>query len=366
MGIFATIVVFIILPVILVILLATAIRMNIIMLIEAVAIAIIIWTSILFLMFITHRFYYQADQFSAILLFLILPISGTILTARLTPKLLLWAIFSTLPALFCLIIALAISPSQPFKFVSILYAPPIILVICFIAGVLHLMFFPRLDEGRCASVNNDDGHQPFRIRTLIVVMAGTCGLGYWFTPPQINFPVTGTVIEAGSRKPIAGAYVLAIYERDNGKGQEVCIASKGVYTGVNGKYEFPITAFNYFSPRYIAAIKPRYFMSRASDGPAKPISVYSDPRAYFTNRNIVLTRQEVGLPVSVVADGSTRIGPCEDAPNAEDAQASTFFLRMEIEESIRLGVRTNAEIALCRQDFSINRQPKENCDRKKK
>ena len=366
MGAFATIVVFIILPVALVSLLAMAIRTHIVTLIEAVAIAVMIWTSILFLMFIINRLYYQADQFSAIMLFLVLPVSSTILTARLTSKLLLWAILSTLPVLFCLIIALAISPSQPFKFVAILYAPPIILVICFIAGVLHLMFFPRFDEGRCASVNNDDVYQPFRIPTLIVIMAGTCGLGYWFTPPPINFPVTGTVVEAGSLKPIAGAYVLAIYERNAGNRQEVCIASKGVYTGVNGKYEFPITAFNYFSPRYIAAIKPRYFMSRASDEPAKPISVYSDPRAYFTNRNIVLTRQEVGLPVSVVSDGSTRIGPCEDAPNAEDAQASTLFLRMELEESIRLGVRTNAEVALCRQDFSINRQPKENCDRKKK
>jgi len=366
MGAFATIVVFIILPVILVILLAMAIRMQIVILIEAVAFAVMIWTSILFLMFITHRLYYQADQFSAILLLLILPILGTILTARLTSKLLLWAIFATLPAFFCLIISLAMSPSHPFKFLAILYFPPIILVTCFIAGVLHLMFFPRLDEGRYVSVNNDDVHQTFRIRILIVVMASTCGLGYWFTPPQINFPVTGTVIEAGSRKPIAGAYVLAIYERDNGKGQEVCIASKGVYTGANGKYEFPITAFNYLSPRYIAAIKPRYFMSRASDEPAKPVNVYSDPRAYFTNRDIVLTRQEVALPVSVVAEGSTRIGRCEDALNEEDAQASALFLRMELEESIRLGVPTNAEVALCRQDYSINRQPKENCDRKKK
>jgi hypothetical protein len=95
---------------------------------------------------------------------------------------------------------------------------------------------------------------------LSLTMAASCEL-----PPSdggIGFEYTGRVLYEDTKEPIEGAYVLAVYEKvDLGwaGASRNCIKTKGMTTGKDGKFNFPIDKLDGNSPSQAFAIKPDHF-----------------------------------------------------------------------------------------------------------
>jgi hypothetical protein len=222
---------------------------------------------------------------------------------------------------------------------------------------LYEKFRPRQHELTAETM----AEQPSDMRPLVLAgaMALTCGLGYSFSPPKLDFGMTGTVIDATTKRPIAGAYVVALYHRHQ-HSLSHCVMSRGMYVADDGKYKLPITGLNQDSPRYVAAIKPGYFAKRFNDHPRQNANVYTDPRAYFTGRDIELTPQNAAKPERVTPDHNAD-GSCDDVQSVEDAAASIQFLKIELEESTRLGVPSDALKSICRLQNAPAKQVDQNC-----
>src|SRR5450759_1147278 len=78
----------------------------------------------------------------------------------------------------------------------------------------------------------------------------------------IDFEFTGNVRDKETKEPLEGAYVVAIYyirEASAGVGSFNCQKTKGMYTGKDGKFHFPIEKLNNLSPGEVTAIKPGYY-----------------------------------------------------------------------------------------------------------
>jgi hypothetical protein len=95
---------------------------------------------------------------------------------------------------------------------------------------------------------------------LSLTMAASCEL-----PPSdggIGFEFTGRVLYEDTKEPIEGACVLAVYEKvDLGwaGASRNCIKTKGMTTGKDGKFNFPIDKLDGNSPFQAFAIKPDHF-----------------------------------------------------------------------------------------------------------
>jgi hypothetical protein len=72
--------------------------------------------------------------------------------------------------------------------------------------------------------------------------------------------LTGTVRDATTRAPIAGAYVMAVYYQSGGElfahSARWCFKTRGMYTGNDGRYRFPAEGDG--RPE-LKVIKPDYF-----------------------------------------------------------------------------------------------------------
>ena len=65
-----------------------------------------------------------------------------------------------------------------------------------------------------------------------------------------------------TKQPIEGAYVVAIYREQvvsMAAMNSWCVKTRGMYTGKDGKFRFPVENLKGNSPLYAGAIKPGYY-----------------------------------------------------------------------------------------------------------
>jgi hypothetical protein len=146
--------------------------------------------------------------------------------------------------------------------------------------------------------------------------------------------VTGTVLDAATRVPIAGAYVVAVYDEwlaSEAVSTFRCAKTKGMTTGTDGRFAFPVDP-KLGVPNFVA-IKSEYLF----DGQDEP-----DPRGRkqrgmdpLKNRELYLKKQDEQNPDLFAYAVSSAI--CHNARTREDALAGAKYVRMVASEHRRYG-----------------------------
>ena len=151
----------------------------------------------------------------------------------------------------------------------------------------------------------------------------------------ITFEFTGTVRDQETKEPIEGAYVVATYDVFK-SGFDVssrnCMRTKGMFTGNDGKFHFPIERLDGMSPSNVTAIKPGYYGNKREAGDPREHKQQS-PAAY-TNRDHYLVKQDPEKPNFRYGDGQEQ---CIHAETREAVEASVQFLKIKLSEVTRLG-----------------------------
>jgi hypothetical protein len=193
-----------------------------------------------------------------------------------------------------------------------------------------------MDIGRGALlVNTRTAGNVLRLGALLLcgAIAGCAGASGSLSLPygKIDFEFTGTVFDAVTKQPIEGAYVFASYREPVGVNSR-CYKTRGMYTGKDGKYRFPIEKMDGYSPWFTSAIKPGYFFG-SFDTPKRDVWNRQDASSY-ADRNLYLIPQDPAKPSSLIGSGEER---CHGARTKVDAAAGAHFLRIELSEKIRFG-----------------------------
>jgi hypothetical protein len=152
---------------------------------------------------------------------------------------------------------------------------------------------------------------------------------------QIDFELTGTVLDSVTKQPIEGAYVFASYREDDGPPPSFkswCARTRGMYTSKDGKYRFPVEKLGGQNPYITSAIKPGYFRGRTVY-PEPEVVKKQDAKAY-SGRDLYLIPQDPAKPDFHFGSGDEF---CSHARTRDDAAAGVEFLRIELAEFIRLG-----------------------------
>lgn len=155
---------------------------------------------------------------------------------------------------------------------------------------------------------------------------------------HIDFEFIGTVRDKETREPLEGAYVVATYnvlETSFAANAIKCRKTKGMYTGKDGKFHFPVEKLDGMNPNDVTAIKPGYYGNNRE---------FPTPRAYsaqraeaYTNRDHYLIKQDPDKPNFRFGDGQER---CRYAISLKDVEASEEYRRIMVDEAIRLGAPT--------------------------
>ena len=155
---------------------------------------------------------------------------------------------------------------------------------------------------------------------------------------KIDFEFTGTVRDGNTKEPIEGAYVVVLYYGSAASPATVatfCTKTKGMYTGKDGTFRFPVEKLNNLSPGDVMAIKPGYFDNN------RVIPSASLQRAQtaetYTGRDVILTKQNPASPTLRFGETEVR---CERANSRDDVEASIQFLKIKLAECLRLNAST--------------------------
>jgi hypothetical protein len=149
-----------------------------------------------------------------------------------------------------------------------------------------------------------------------------------------DFDLTGTAYDATTKQPIEGAYVVAIFYKSVvglGGSDTWCVKTKGMYTGNDGKFSFPIEKRDGRSPGEVTAIKPGYYTGRVVF--PRPEVWKKQGREAYSGRDTPLVPQDPAKPEWQY--GSNDVF-CARAATREDASAGIEFLRIELGERKRL------------------------------
>jgi hypothetical protein len=168
--------------------------------------------------------------------------------------------------------------------------------------------------------------------------------------------VKGTVIDTDTDLPIEGAYVMVIY-RDSGgtflgHSSSWCVKTKGMYTGKDGKFHFPLESKNPF----IRAIKPDYFLSHhppVFEESGGVLKVAPDP-------NIYLKRQDPAKPDFQLGDSQ-----CERPKYREDVLANIEYLKIANAERVKYGYMQEGIDAVRRMIQRLERVPEKGASESK-
>ena len=177
---------------------------------------------------------------------------------------------------------------------------------------------------------------------IIIAFLATGATLAYCTPPgtfrTIDFEMTGTVWDHDSKQPIEGAYVMAIYEEAGcalGVGcKSWCVKTKGMYTGKDGTFHFPVEKLDSFSPSEVTAIKPGYFLKRIVFHSSKV--QHAQGKENYTGRDVILAKQDPQNP-----DWHLGNSECGRPFSREAVEANIEFLKIETEEYVRLGRSQN-------------------------
>jgi hypothetical protein len=152
---------------------------------------------------------------------------------------------------------------------------------------------------------------------------------------QPPLQITGSVIDAETKQPIDHAYVLASYKvvrSGLAATKSFCVKTLGMYTGPDGRYQFPVERLDGLSPLSTNAIKPGYYFDKV-DFPDPAMWRHQRPEAY-ANRNIYLRKQDPARPSFGFSDNEEN---CDEPANADALAPAIKFIEMEIAEEKRLG-----------------------------
>ncbi len=153
---------------------------------------------------------------------------------------------------------------------------------------------------------------------------------------KIDFELTGTVYDADTKEPLEGAFVVApykIFRGGIGASGTFCVKTKGMYTGRDGKYHFPVEKLDGRNPYSADAIKPGYYLDD---------SVLPDPKVWakqtaaaYSGRDIFLKKQNPSKPHWTFSGEGDEV--CTEARTREAAAAGVTFMKLKYEEQVRLG-----------------------------
>ena len=142
---------------------------------------------------------------------------------------------------------------------------------------------------------------------------------------------TGTVLDHETKQPIEGAYVIAMYSIVRAGPAAVkafCIKTKGMTTGRDGKFHFPIAELDGLPPN-VSAIKPDYFLARMEIPKTWNRSTYRGLDVY-QGWDVHLSKQNADKPSRDITNGYSEA--CHYAATREDGAASAEFLKIVVEE----------------------------------
>ena len=170
-----------------------------------------------------------------------------------------------------------------------------------------------------------------------------------------DFELTGRVYEGITKEPIEGAYVVALYYVDiTGPAALTshCKRVKGMYTGKDGTFHFPVEKLDGNSPGMVMAIKPGYF---SLPGYTPPASVQrKQGKEAYTGRDLPLQKQNPQKPSWQFGHGDVY---CTGAEWREDVEAAIEFLKLKLAEEQRLGARKQGLDALRRMIEELDSRP---------
>ncbi len=165
----------------------------------------------------------------------------------------------------------------------------------------------------------------------------------------IDFEFTGTVIDKDTNQPIEGAYAIATYKgvvSSIGGVASHCVKTKGMYTGKDGKFHFPVEKLDWRSPTEVVAIHVDYI-----NGGAAPKPTGNDRKqnaAAYSARDIYMLKQD---PKNPDYFGNADVY-CVHAKNKEDAAASVEYYKVRRVQYIKYN---RGQSALDSIDESIKR-----------
>lgn len=152
---------------------------------------------------------------------------------------------------------------------------------------------------------------------------------------RIDFELTGRVLDFTTKQPIEGAYVIASYFEPYpgfGSAGARCVKARGMYTGKDGRFHFPVEKRDGYSPLSVDAIKSDY--QYAPSEPVKPEKWRKQNASAYSDRILYLTAQDPAKPNFHFGVG---FETCETAETREGAAASVVFLKISLKELIKYG-----------------------------
>jgi hypothetical protein len=156
---------------------------------------------------------------------------------------------------------------------------------------------------------------------------------------KVDYELTGMVMDADTKKPLEGVYVVAVYM---GGGLSLagsaawCEKTLGMTTQADGKFHFPARDEKGRTPQYPVAIKPGY--AYAGYQITNESQVTSDRKLYFTDQNVLLAPQDPAKPqLNFVSNKVT----CSRAATKGEAAAGIEFLKLQLVEFSKYGMPQN-------------------------
>lgn len=168
-----------------------------------------------------------------------------------------------------------------------------------------------------------------RLMLVLAVLGLGTGASCSLTDDRaIDFAFTGRVLDADTKEPIEGAFVLAVYKKvDLGMAAsaEYCVKTKGMVTGKDGEYSFPIERLDSVSPDIAYAIKADYYLKGFEDIPIR-VQKKNNKESY-SNRNVYLKRQDPAKP-----EFRTTFNSCQRPESREAVDAGIRYLELMLVE----------------------------------
>lgn len=146
-----------------------------------------------------------------------------------------------------------------------------------------------------------------------------------------HYEVTGTVYDAATKKPMAGAYVVAMYTfvRAFHGSSTYCWKSRSQVTGPDGRFRFPLEKLGPGNPEVHAVVEGYYV--KEEETPTSP-DWHPESAEFYLDRDIYLARQdpENPNPYFLLGEGCT-----PEFKNPDDSIALNEFARRVNAESMR-------------------------------
>ena len=164
---------------------------------------------------------------------------------------------------------------------------------------------------------------------LCLISLGSCARA---DDKPIDFELTGRALDKDTKEPIEGAYAVAIYEiLLSGPAATVsrCVKTKGMYTGKDGKFHFPVDKRDGYSPNEVVVMHLDYVLGHAEEKP-DAIRRLQNAEAY-ADRNAYMKKMDPQAPRYFQNEHVE----CLYAKTKEDAAASIDYFKIVKAQAIK-------------------------------